>query len=90
MARPVKIDTPVPTLEEFGEKFGLSKAWRKSLAPVFIERRPQADYAVTRSGSGRAIKVFSAQREAVESAREVSPNGTCRFISNSRQQIKKN
>ena len=76
MARPVKITTPVPTLEEFGEKLGLSKSRRRSLAPVFIERRPQGDYAVTRSGSEKAIKVLPTQREAVEKAREVSPNGT--------------
>lgn len=76
MARSVKITTPVPTLEEFGEKLGLSKARRRSLAPVFIERRPQGDYAVMRSGSEKAVKVFQTQREAVERAREVSPNGT--------------
>jgi hypothetical protein len=76
MARSVKITTPVPTLEEFGEKLGLNKARRRALAPVFIERRPQGDYAVTRSGSEKAIKVFPTQKEAVERAREVSPNGT--------------
>ncbi len=29
-----------------------------------------------RSGSEKAVKVFQTQREAVERAREVSPNGT--------------
>ena len=76
MARPVKITTPVPTLDEFGEKLGLSKARRRSLAPVFIERRPEGDYVVKRSGSQKAVKIFPTQREAVERAREVSPNGT--------------
>jgi Uncharacterized protein conserved in bacteria (DUF2188) len=76
MARSVKITTPVPTLEEFGKRIGLSKSRQRALAPVFIERRPQGDYAVTRRGSEKAIKVLPTQREAVEKAREVSPNGT--------------
>jgi Uncharacterized protein conserved in bacteria (DUF2188) len=75
MPRSVRITTPVPTLEEFGEKLGLSKARQKSLAPLFIERRPQGDYVVRRRGSERASRVFSTQREAVERARELRPNG---------------
>jgi hypothetical protein len=76
MARSVLITTPVPTLEEFGENLGLSKARQRSLAPIFIERRPQGDYVVRRPGSERASRVFSTQREAVERARDLSPNGT--------------
>jgi hypothetical protein len=76
MTRPVKITTPIPTLDEFGERLGLSKAKRKSLGPIFIERRPQGDYVVRRTGAGKAIKVLPTQKEAVERAREVSPNGT--------------
>jgi hypothetical protein len=76
MARPVRITAPVPTLDEFGENLGLSKARRRSLAPIFIERRPGGDYAVRRLGSERISHVFSTQREAVERARELSRNGT--------------
>jgi hypothetical protein len=76
MARPVRITTPIPSLEEFGEKLGLSKARQRSLDPIFIERRPQGDYAVRRRGSERASKVLPTQREAVELARELSPTGT--------------
>ena len=76
MAHSVKVTTPIPTLEEFGEKLGLSKARRRFLAPIFIERRPQGDYAVRRRGSERASRVFSTQREAVAGARELNPSGT--------------
>jgi hypothetical protein len=76
MARPVRITTPVPTLEEFGENLGLSKARRRSLTPIYIERRPDGDYAVRRPGSERASAVESTQREAIERARELSRNGT--------------
>jgi hypothetical protein len=76
MARSVRITTPIPTLEEFGTSLGLSKARRKSLAPIFIERRPQGDYVLRRPGADRAIDVLPTQKEAVERARDVSPNGT--------------
>lgn len=76
MARHVKITTPVPTLDQFGEELGLSKLRQKSLAPVFIERRPSGDYAVRKRGYDKAIYVFSTQREAVESARHLTPNRT--------------
>ena len=76
MARPVRVTTPIPTLEEFGENLGLSKARQKSLNPIFIERRPQGDYAIRRRGSEKASHVLPTQREAVDRARELSPNGT--------------
>ena len=76
MTRSVKITTPIPTLEEFGKTLGVSKARRKSLAPIFIEQRPQGDYAVKRRGSEKAIHVFATQKEAVERARELRPNRT--------------
>ena len=74
MSRSITITTPIPTLEEFGESIGLSKARRKSLAPVFIERRAQGDYAVRRHGSVRASVVLPTQREAIERARELNPD----------------
>ncbi len=76
MAYPVKIIPPIPTLDEFGEKLGLSKARQRPLDPIFIERRPQGDYAVRRRGSERPSIVLPTQRAAVERAREISPNGT--------------
>ena len=74
MARSVRITTPIPTLEEFGRKLGLSKARLRALAPIFVERRAQGDYVVKRGGGQRASYVFSTQREAVERARELSPD----------------
>lgn len=74
MARTVKIKTPIPTLEEFGERLGLSKARRQTLAPVYIERRAHGDYVVRKRGAQKARGVYSTQKEAVEKARELSPN----------------
>lgn len=74
MARAVKITTHALTLDEFGDRLGLSKARRKTLNPIFVERRAQGDYAVRRSDSGRASHVFPTQRQAVERARELSPD----------------
>lgn len=76
MARHVKVTTPIPTLDQFGEDLGLSKARRRSLDPIFVERRPQGDYAVRRRGAERAIDVKGTIKEAVERAREIRPNGT--------------
>lgn len=87
MTRSVKIKTPIPTLEEFGDRLGLSQARRRSLGPIFVERRSDGGYVVRRRGTAKAIKVAPTQREAVERAREISPNGTIlveRVRSNSR------
>lgn len=43
---------------------------------LFIERRPQGDYAVRRPGSDRASDVLPTQREAIERARELEPGST--------------
>jgi len=75
MARSVTITTPIPSLEEFGDGLGLSKARQRSLSPVFIERRPAGDYAVRKRGLSKASFVVPTQKEAVERAREISPNG---------------
>ena len=74
MARSVKIRTPIPSLEEFGETLGISKARQRSLNPVFVERRPDGGYAVVRRGSEKATVVLRTQREAIERAREIAPN----------------
>jgi uncharacterized protein DUF2188 len=75
MGRSVKIRTRIPSYEEFVDTLGLSKARRRSLAPIIVERRESGDYAIRRSGSERASGVFPTQREAVERARELSPYG---------------
>jgi hypothetical protein len=41
---------------------------------VYVERRPEGDYAVRRANSERASDVLPTQREAIERARELSPN----------------
>ena len=74
MSRSVKITTPIPSLEEFGETLGMSKARQRSLNPVFVERRPDGGYAVVRSGSERATAVLPTQREAIERARALVPS----------------
>jgi hypothetical protein len=40
---------------------------------VYVERRPEGDYAVRRASSERASDVLPTQREAIERARELSP-----------------
>ena len=43
---------------------------------LYVERRPQDDYAVRRPGSERASDVLPTQREAIERAKELEPNST--------------
>lgn len=73
MARPVRITTPISTLEEFGAALGLSKRRQRSLNPIFVEQRPQGGYAVKRRGSQKTIQTLATQKEAVEKARELNP-----------------
>jgi hypothetical protein len=40
---------------------------------VYVERRPDGEYAVRRANSERASDVLPTQREAIERARELSP-----------------
>jgi hypothetical protein len=40
---------------------------------IFVERRPEGDYAVRRGGSERASAVEPTQKEAIERARELNP-----------------
>ena len=40
---------------------------------LFVERRPEGDYAVRRPNSERASAVMPTQKEAIERARELSP-----------------
>jgi hypothetical protein len=41
---------------------------------LFVERRPEGDYAVRRGESERASAVLPTQAEAIERARELNPN----------------
>jgi hypothetical protein len=40
---------------------------------VYVERRPQGDYAIRRANSERASDVQPTQAKAIERARELSP-----------------
>lgn len=40
---------------------------------LFVERRPQGDYAVRRANSERASDVLPTQKKAIERARELDP-----------------
>lgn len=41
---------------------------------LFVERRPQGDYAVRRGGSLRASDVLPTQHQAIERARDLNPS----------------
>ena len=41
---------------------------------LYVERRPQGDYAVRRPGSSRSSAVERTQAEAIETAREIRPD----------------
>jgi len=41
---------------------------------LFVERRPQGDYAVRRPNAERASDVLRTQAEAIERARELNPD----------------
>lgn len=43
---------------------------------VYIERRPQGDYAIRKPNSDRASDVKPTQGEAIERAREIAPDAT--------------
>lgn len=40
---------------------------------LFVERRPQGDYAVKRANNDRASDVLPTQKKAIERARELNP-----------------
>ena len=40
---------------------------------IYVERRPEGDYAVRRAGLERASDVARTQAQAIERAREISP-----------------
>lgn len=40
---------------------------------IYVERRPEGDYAVRRAGADRASAVEPTQAQAIERAREMNP-----------------
>lgn len=47
---------------------------KKDSNNLFVERRPEGDYAVRKPNSERASAVTSTQSEAIERAKELNPN----------------
>jgi hypothetical protein len=45
------------------------------MSNIFVEQREQGDYAVRKPNSERASDVLPTQREAIDRARELNPNG---------------
>ena len=43
---------------------------------IYVEQRPEGDYAVRRPDAKRASAVEPTQREAIERARELAPGAT--------------
>lgn len=41
---------------------------------LYVERRPEGDYAIRRPGSSRSSAVENTQAEAIETAREIEPD----------------
>lgn len=41
---------------------------------LFVERRPEGDYAVRRANSERASDVLPTQKKAIERARQLNPD----------------
>lgn len=48
----------------------------KHKGQLYVERRPEGDYAVRKPGSSRASDVLPTQAEAIQRAKELSPNAT--------------
>jgi hypothetical protein len=55
------------------EKLQFSSESKVSKNQLFVERRPDGDYAVRRPNSERASAVLPTQAEAIERARELNP-----------------
>lgn len=55
---------------------GVEVMSKKNGGQLYVERRPDGDYAVRRAGSERASAVEQTQRAAIERARELSPTAT--------------
>lgn len=49
---------------------------KKNGGQLYVERRPEGDYAVRRPGSERASDVLPTQKEAIDRVRELSPAST--------------
>jgi hypothetical protein len=49
---------------------------KKNNGQLYVERRPDGEYAVRRAGSERASTVEPTLRQAIERAKELSPTAT--------------
>jgi hypothetical protein len=75
MMRSVKITTPIPTLEEFGERLGLSKARQKALMQIIMGA--DADHSIAgKRGTGtdyrrkrKSIKAGTVRRSVAAKSR---------------------
>lgn len=56
---------------------------------LYVERRPQGDYAVRRPNSERASTVKNTQAEAIDSARQLEPDAAI-YVERVRQTSKGN
>jgi len=62
----------IVSLKERSKQVAVASSQR-SKDGLFVERRPEGDYAVRRAGSLRASAVLPTQSEAIARARELSP-----------------
>lgn len=51
---------------------------KKDSNNLYVERRPEGDYAVRKPNSERASAVAPTQAQAIERARELNPNAAVR------------
>jgi hypothetical protein len=55
---------------------GIEIMSRKNGGQLYVEKRPEGDFAVRRPGSERASAVEPTQRQAIERAKEIEPRST--------------
>jgi hypothetical protein len=72
-SRPVPSDAKKTSLKRREWEHFLDRNSKTAKKRLYVERRPEGDYAVRRGASERAIAVAPTQAEAIERAREVSP-----------------
>lgn len=77
MARSVSITTPIPTLEETAERYGLSKADRKFVASLFDAQNSRRPGAHKRKAKAGVINISTATATRV-AGRAGKTNGRAR------------
>ena len=72
-AKPV---SAIPALARFQKEAGVKpRSTSHSNTQLFIERRPQGDFAMRKCNSERASDVLPTQAEAMARAKELNPDG---------------